>query len=289
MRVIKKKSVSVSLIIVNYKSRKYLERLILNFVKDLKKSNNEIEIIVFDNSFQLKVSGLKRIIHSAKHRVSFRFLKSKKNIGFGRACNIAAGKSKAKYLFFINPDCLVKPDQVKKLLGAFNFDPKIGIIAPYLINPKGKIQRYGFGQNQDVWDKLFAKDENKTEFKLNNINNKNLKQVRWVSGACFLIPREIFFSVKGFDENFFLYFEDRDLSKKVRKKGYKITIFKKIKIIHYESKSKISWSKRKKHYYQSQDYFFLKHYGKIALWIMKFLRAPIYIKNVYLSKSKIKT
>ncbi|MBD3244507.1 MAG: glycosyltransferase [Candidatus Moranbacteria bacterium] len=284
-----KKPISVSVIIVNYKSQEYLERLIFNFVKDLIKLNKEIEIIVFDNSFQLKSLELKKIIHSAGHGIPFRFLKSKKNIGFGRACNIASRKSQGKYLFFINPDCLVKPDQIKKLLKAFKFNPKIGIIAPYLINPKGKIQRYGFAQNQDIWDKLFAKDRNKAEKAEFKLNNKNLKKVKWVSGACFLIPRKIFFLVKGFDENFFLYFEDRDLSKKVRNKGYKTVIFKKVKIIHYESKSKISWSKRKKHYYQSQDYFFLKHYGKIALWIMKFLRLPIYIKNVYLSKFKIKT
>lgn len=242
----------------------------------------EVDIIVVDNGefYKNKRVSLGRLLADLPQK-KFKLLISHTNKGFGPACNQAVRETSKKNLLFLNPDCLITEKDIKKLVKILNSSDKIGIVAPQLFNKNSREQRWSFADKPDVWSKIFSRRKNTVNQRFLTSDATN---VEWVSGACLMIKREIFLKVKGFDPNFFFYFEDRDLCLKVKDAGYQVMHYHIAKAIHLESQSLIGWGQRKKYYYRSQNYFFKKHYGSLATCLMKILRIPYYVKNVYLSK-----
>jgi hypothetical protein len=92
------------------------------------------------------------------------------------------------------------------------------------------------------------------------------------------IRKELFEKLKGFDENFFMYFEDVDLCRRVRNLGYKILYYPEFIIKHFGGKSFDSKKEQQELYYKSQDYYFQKHFGKIKVNLLKLIRMIVIIK-----------
>ncbi|MDO8529729.1 MAG: galactosyltransferase-related protein, partial [bacterium] len=84
--------------------------------------------------------------------------------------------------------------------------------------------------------------------------------------------KNIFQEINGFDENFFMYFEDVDLCKRVREKGYKIIYLPEFIVKHLSGKSLKNKREQKRYFYSSQDYYFEKHFGKMTSNLVKLLR-----------------
>ena len=155
-----------------------------------------------------------------------KIIKEKKNHGFAKACNIGAKYSNAKYLLFLNPDTrfLDKNSIANSLL--FMEAPvnsKTAICGAQMVKNKNTVASCSYFPNplkifiySTGLDKIFKIDS----MLMNNFNHKKSMFVDQVIGAFFLIRSNIFFKLKGFDERFFLYFEDVDLSLRVSKLGY---------------------------------------------------------------------
>lgn len=96
----------------------------------------------------------------------------------------------------------------------------------------------------------------------------------WVSGAALFIRRELFQKLGGFDENFFMYYEDIDLCRRAKKIGSEVIHFPVVEIRHFGGKSflKNSDGLQKKYFYNSQDYYFKKHFGRKTAFITRLLR-----------------
>jgi GT2 family glycosyltransferase len=270
---------SLAIIIVNFNSasllKKNLSFLINN--KNLKRGS----IIIVDNGefYKGKRISLRRALRGLSLE-KIKFLINSKNKGFGYACNQGVKQTGEKNILFLNPDCAIKDKDIRRLVKLINSSEKNGIVSPRLFKEDGKEQRWSFAEKSDIWSVFLNRKENKDNQK-KFLSNKN---VEWTSGACLMIKRTVFKQVGGFDPRFFLYFEDRDLCWRVKKVGYRIIVCAKSKAVHAESQSFISWGQRKKYYYESQNYFFKKRYGFFFAFLMKILRIPYYIKNVYLSK-----
>ena len=242
-----------SIIIVSYNSQKWLEDCLRSV---LKFSADNMEIIVIDNN---SIDESTKFIR--EEFTDILLIESKKNSGFGQANNQAAKIAIGDILFFLNPDTLIKENIFQKIIETFEQDSKIGIVAPQLILPDNSLQPWAFGKEGGILGII------KNKFK-----NSLPTEIDWVSGAALAIRRDIFEKINGFDEKFFMYFEDRDLCLRVKKFGYKAVVLPDAKIIHFGGKSSGGDKQRKKLYYQSQNYFWQKHYGFLRSILMRSVR-----------------
>ena len=175
----------VSIIIVKYKSEKYLEQC-------LKSINNQSqwEIIIVDND--------------------------QKNIGFSAGCNQGAKRAKGKYLFFLNPDTIVQPGAIKNMVKFLDRYEKAGIVAPLILDKNKKpYQKQGTAELTPLaalfsfswFIKFWPKNPWANRYWLADWNKKTAKEVAVVPGSALMIRKDVFEKINGFDENFFLYFE----------------------------------------------------------------------------------
>jgi len=250
-----------SIIVVNYKTKNLTENCINSIFTFFK---NDFEVILVDNNSS--DGSIEYLERNFKDKI--KIIKNNKNKGFGVANNIGVKIAKGECLFFLNSDTIIKNDFLFSVDSLFNKDKKIGIISPELILKNGNRQNYAYGKFPKILNIIFNKIKNREK------NKNNIIETDWVSGASLIIRKKIFNSVNGFDKNFFMYFEDIDLCKRVKELGYKIIVNLNFKIIHLGGQSIKIFTKRKKYYYLSQNYFYRKHHGFFKMLIIKTIRLP---------------
>jgi len=250
----------LSIIIVNYRSEKYLEKCLSSIYGVW---GHDLEMIIVNNDVTESLQGIIEKFPAVK------IIEQKENVGFGRAHNAGSKIAQGKYLLFLNPDTIVLNDAVD-ILNKFEQDDGVGIIGAKLVNAEGKNQAWSVGYEITLW--------NIVKNKLGFLKGRNVweatqtQEVEWTSGGSMFIRKEVFESVGGFDEKFFLYFEDMDLCKRVRNFGKKVLYFPSVQIEHVEGGSVENKNKQKNDYYASQDYYFSKHFGTIQAELVKLLR-----------------
>jgi len=191
------------------------------------------------------------------------------NDGFAKACNAGAQLARGDILFFLNPDTLLSDSNLAELLAVFN-DSSVGIAGPKLILPTGASQPWSAGNEINFWSLL----KNNLKIIPNNSScpTDTVSEVDWVSGAALAISKKVFNLLGDFDENFFMYFEDVDLCKKVKNQALSILALPSVQVIHLGGQSFLDSSLQKKYYYESQDYYFKKNLGRISLFFLILLR-----------------
>ena len=251
-----------SIIIINYKT----PRLTIDCIRSLfalPEAKNR-EIIVIDNASE---DGSVEILKD-EFGAKIQIIANKKNLGFSAANNQGAALSTGDFLLFLNSDTIVNKDIFKKCLDLFKADDKIGIISPRLKLESGESQKNAFGYFPTFWGLITQ--AGKKEIIIPEVSQKF--EVDWVSGCALMIRRDIFQKIGGWDDHFFLYFEDVDICRLVKKNGYKIVVNLESEITHLGGKSLAINSERKKYYYEAQNYYFKKNYGVIIEWLIKITR-----------------
>lgn len=245
----------VSIIIVNYRSKKYLARCLFSINKY--SFNEELEIIVVNNDQKEELTEL------ASKYPKVRLYQNKKNTGFGAACNFGAQKAQGENILFLNPDTQFLNNYIKEILiKTQQYKEKVIIIGPRLITEKGKIQEWGAG-----------KEITFTQIIKNNLGiiesrslweSKQDIMVDWVSGATLLIKKSIFDKLGGFDENFFMYAEDLDLCARAKDldSEFQVLYSPELTILHSGGKSRESLIKQKIQFFKSSLYYLIKRRKK---------------------------
>ncbi|MDD5031952.1 MAG: glycosyltransferase family 2 protein [Patescibacteria group bacterium] len=251
-----------SIIIVNFNTRELLKNCLTSIFKSCGRKN--FEIIVIDNN---SGDGSLEMLEENFGRQII-IIANKENIGFGAANNLGAKTARGEYLFFLNSDTIIRNDILAPAEKIFSSSKNIGILAPQLILLSGDKQPEAYGRFPNLAN-LFIRKFRKIFAKENKI-----LPVDWVSGAALFIRKNVFQKISGFDENFFMYFEDIDLCKRVRDINYEVAVLPSISVVHLGGKSLKDNKTRKKYYYFSQDYFYKKHYGKSKLFLLKIIRWP---------------
>jgi len=255
-------NVKVSIVILRYKEIGE----VINCLNSIKKVNPRLsfEVILVDNNKK------KRIINKVRGKYSWlRYVKSPGNIGFDRGNNLGAKYAKGEYLLFLNPDTLVLPKAIDKLSGFLDKNHKTGVVAPNLIDEKGKVFLQlgsraltpirGIVAHSFI-NKIFPNNPISRSYWLKDIPMDKLREVDVVPGSALMIRRNVFERIGGFDENFFIYFEESDLCKRVKEEGCRIFIIPQARIVHYwEPKTKNR--RLNKEFEKSRLYYFKKHYG----------------------------
>lgn len=226
---------SLSIITVTFNN----EDLITDYINSLLENVPKFcEVIVVDNN---STDDTLKLIPADK---MIKIIRNNSNLGFAKACNLGVRSSNGQYLFFLNPDTKVKDGAIVKLLEFIKTQNQI-IVAPKLIEFDGKIQPSVrklptiIGAIKEYY--LGVRDS----YEAYVPSGEAIVEVESVVGGALMISRELFLKIKGFDEKFFLYFEDLDLCRKVRNLGHKIYYLPSAVIEHKVggsiSENKLKW------------------------------------------------
>lgn len=234
METVKEKNDPIlNIIIVNYNCGQDL----YNCCESIKNSNiygfrlGKV-IIVDNNSNDGSLAKIKNL------NLNFEIINNEKNFGFSKACNIGSKNQKSDYILFLNPDIILNKDNLTKSIALIKTKLDIGVCGIQLRNNEFEIQRTccNFPKPINFFNKIIGLNKlNPKIFKdffMENWDHKDSRFVDHVIGAFYLIRAELFFKLKGFDESFFMYLEDLDLSKRVNKSGYKIYYFSETSAYH---------------------------------------------------------
>lgn len=259
--------VEISIIIVSFNSVNLIDRCLESISKCFQRVNHEI--IFVDNGSK---DGTAELLRKKKEII---LIENKKNQGYGKACNQGAKLASGKFLLFMNPDIEFKdyiPDKILIFLSKHDDFAGGGFTH---IFPSGKIQRICAGyivKPLDHFHEQLGLYGLLPSIRIFNARFFPLKEyqkdhsVEFICGGCFLIKKEIFFDLSGFDEKFSAYFEDMDLCKRLKSKGYRLFYWGSLRIIHLlgtERGKRTSVSLKAD--YASRYYYFKKHYS--YLWI----------------------
>ena len=206
----------ISISLVTYNNSKVIEKCI-NSIFNIT-NNIDFEIIIIDNnSSDNTVKIIKNNFKNVK------LIKNDKNIGFGAAHNIAIKLGKGKYHLVLNPDIIFTENTIEKLINFMEENSDIGLVSPKIVFPDGTIQylckrspclfdlcvrRFTPGFIQDLFKKRID------YFEMRETGYNKIMDVPYLSGSFMLFRRSILEEIGGFDENFYMYSEDADITQR---------------------------------------------------------------------------
>ena len=227
--------IDVSIIIVNYKTSKLINDCIRSIFD--KTEGIAYEIIIVDNATE----QLAEVIESATDpRV--KFIQLPENVGFGRANNAGAKIAVGRNLFFLNPDTILLNNAIKILSNYLDANPRCGACGGNLYDgmqqPTCSFHHKMPGIFWEFDDLLNAIPEKIIHGK-NRFFNFSSKPIRvgYIQGADLMMPKALFEHLAGFSDAFFMYYEETDLCRRIRKIYYNVESVPQAEIIHYESAS----------------------------------------------------
>jgi GT2 family glycosyltransferase len=240
----------ISLIFVNYRSAEYFAG-VLKSLFACEKKTGFFEVIVANND----VSENEVLVNLQK-TFPFQLVESGGNIGFGRGNNLGVKLAQGKILGFVNPDIIWTDECLGKVASAFDLDQKLGVLGMALLDKNKKPEIWSFDKEPSLaslfYNNLFPSRQVLGE-------KEKISSQDWVSGGALFIRADLFSAIGGFDEQFFLYFEDVDLCREARKRGFSVKRDASLSLVHLGGSSHLSTRDQKKYFLESQKKYFAKH------------------------------
>lgn len=185
-----------------------------------------LEAVVVDNeSSDGSMATVREFEAAGSPDLPVRLVEAGRNLGFGAACNLAASKSAGRHLLLLNPDAWIAEGSLLRLVEALEADERLAVAAPCLSYPDGSPQ-FVWAPPVGVLGEAIQRCRNR--FEKAGWNHDLLPRLLkpcvgagWYTAACLLVRRSAFDEVGGFDEGFFLYFEDADLCLRLRQAGFR--------------------------------------------------------------------
>lgn len=287
----------LSVIILNYNVRYFLELCVISLQSAL--SNIDSEIIVVDNNSQ---DGSCEMM---KNRFpNIKLIENKSNLGFPKGNNIGVAHAKGEYICILNPDTVVAEDTFTKVLAFSERQNDLGIVGVKLIDGTGNflpeskrgiptpfvaftkvVGLYKISPKFDWFGKYYAQ----------HLNENETGKVDILVGAFMFMKRNSYQKLGGFDEDCFMYSDDIDLSYRVLKEGKSNYYFHETSVIHYKGESTIKDGIYIKRFQEAMQFFYKKHFstdGLGSLVFSLFMKTGIVIFSfvkMFQGRAKIKT
>jgi len=254
---------TLSIIIVNYNVKYFLEQCLCSVEKAI--AHIEAEVFVVDNN---STDGS---VAYLKNKFSFvHFIANADNVGFGKANNQALQYCTGDYILFLNPDTIVAEDCFTKCVSFFKKNKDCGALGIKMIDGSGTFlpeSKRAFPSPMASFFKLtgisalFPTSPVFNQYSLGFLDEFSNHKVDVLAGAFIMTTNTVIQSVKGFDEDFFMYGEDIDLSYRIQKLGYNNYYFAESSIIHFKGESTKKGSLNYvKMFYSAMSIFVKKHY-----------------------------
>jgi GT2 family glycosyltransferase len=284
----------LSVIIVNYNVKYFLEQCLQSVIVASK--NIESEIFVVDNN---SVDGSVQMLNNNFPDINV--IANKENVGFSKANNQAIKSAKGEYILLLNPDTIVEPDTFEKCIDYMDKHPDTGGLGVKMIDGKGKFlpeSKRGFPTPMVAFYKifglsaLFPKSKRIGKYHLGYLSEDDINNVEVLAGAFMLIRKTVIDKIGLLDEDYFMYGEDIDYSYRIIKAGFKNVYFPKTRIIHYKGEStKKSSINYVFMFYKAMIIFAQKHFSQknarlfsVLINLAIYLRASLSIFKRFLNR-----
>ncbi len=271
----------LSVIIVNYNVKHFLEQCLCSVHKAI--SGLQAEVIVVDNN-----SADNSIEYLLPKFPFVQFIANKENSGFGKGCNQGLQQAKGKYILFLNPDTIVPEDCFRQCISFIQSHPDTGALGIKMLDGGGKFlkeSKRAFPSPMTSLYKLFGlaklfpHSKTFSRYHLGHLDENKNNEVDVLAGAFMMTKNEVLDKVGSFDETFFMYGEDVDLSYRIQKAscpgtGVKLKnyYFADSSIIHFKGESTRKGSMNYvRMFYNAMSIFVRKHYGGSRAGIFNFL------------------
>lgn len=279
----------ISVIIVNYNVRDFLSNALASLQKALQEFHSEV-IVVDNASDDGSVEMLK------KNFPQVRLIVNTENVGFAKANNQALATSQGTYLLLINPDTLVQENTIREMVAFFESHPDVGMAGCKILNPDGTLQlacRRSFPTPWIAFTKtfglsaLFPTVKLFARYNLTYLNPDEMYEVDALSGSFMMLRREVYKTIGGLDESYFMYGEDLDWCYRVKQAGWKVYYVPVTSIIHYKGEStKRSDIDELKVFYHAMRLFVRKHHSGSRLFEW-FIYSGIYLRKFFSDLGRI--
>lgn len=275
----------LSVIIVNYNVRQFLESALASIKRALEGLRGEIFVV--DNASD---DGSAEMVRTKFPEVTL--IQNAENLGFAKANNIALERARGRFVLLINPDTIVQEDTLKEMIRFFDENPDVGLAGCKILNPDGSFQlpcRRSFPTPWVAFAKmtglsaLFPRSPLFGKYNLTYLSPDETYEVDAVSGSFMMIRHDMYKKIGGLDEKFFMYGEDLDWCYRVRQAGSKVYYVHSTKVIHFKGEStRRSAINEVKVFYTAMQVFVDKHYNRSG-WIRGMLLAGIIVTGAMAS------
>jgi hypothetical protein len=262
---------AISAVIVNFNAGATLRECLDSLVAHLE--GLDWDAVVVDNRSS---DGSERAASGADPRITL--LRNDRNVGFGQAVNQGVAASRGPLLLFLNPDARLLPGAVARMARELHDHENCAVIGPAVVNDDGTIQGSGRG-DPDMLTGLFGRTTWLTRlFPRSALARRNVVleadpargessvEVDWVSGACMLVRRAAFEEAGGFDERFFLYWEDADLCRRLRGAGWRTRYMPGAQVAHTVGRSSRTAPEASIRAFHRSAYLYYVRYSAPSPW-----------------------
>ena len=266
----------LSVIILNYNVRYFLELCVLSVQKAIQ--NLDAEIIVIDNNSSDDSCAMMK-----QRFPNIKLIENKENLGFPKGNNIGVAQAKGEYICILNPDTVVAEDTFAKILAFAKTKTDLGIVGCKLIDGTGNFlpeSKRGIPTPWVAFTKIFGlykffpSSSFFNNYYAQHLNENQTGKVDILVGAFMVMKRELYTDIGGFDENCFMYSDDIDLSYMVLQKGKSNYYFHETTVIHYKGESTIKDGTYMKRFQEAMTFFYKKHF-QVTFFFSLFMKIGI--------------
>jgi len=261
----------LSIIIVSWNVKELLKKC-LQSIYD-KTQGLEFEVFVVDNASK---DGSALMIASQFTQVNL--IASNENLGFAKANNLALEQTRGKYILFLNPDTELTENSLKTMFDLMEQDEKIALSTCQLNYPDGTLQK-NIKNNPGLCDQILIllklhhifQTKCLKKYLAKNFYYEKEQEVKQIMGAFMFARTDVIKEIGGFDTDYFIWWEDLDLCKRIQDLGMKIVYTPKTKVIHHEAKSfeqQMSLEKQKR-FNRGMAIYFKKQVGLFSYLVIK--------------------
>ena len=262
----------LTVVIVSYNVRYYLEQCIVSVQRAAKDIDHEIYVVDNDSSDDTVTYLQKRFGDSIN------IIESTQNLGFARANNLAIRQTQSDYVLLLNPDTFIGEDSLQKVLDFMDAHPQTGGVGVKMHNSDGTLAPESRRALPTPWVSLLKMLGFSNRYYMKHLPWDEPGRIDVISGAFCMLRREAIDKVGALDEDFFMYGEDIDLSYRLLKGGYE-NWYVPASIVHYKGESTVKSSYRYVHvFYQAMLIFFRKHYGHLSFFVTLPIKIAIYFR-----------
>lgn len=273
----------LSVIILNYNVRYFLEQCVLSVQEAI--SSLDAEIIVVDNN-----SSDESCLMMKSKFPTVKLIQNESNYGFPKGNNIGVAEARGKYICILNPDTVVAENTFKKILNFADRQVNLGIIGCKLIDGTGAFlpeSKRGIPTPWVAFTKIFGLYKIFPNWKWFNqyyaqhLGEDESGEVAVLVGAFMLMTRDLYLELEGFDEKCFMYADDIDLSYRALLKKKFNYYFHETTVLHYKGESTVKDEKYMKRFQEAMNFFYQKHFRKswffeffiqIGIWFFSFVK-----------------
>lgn len=263
----------LSVCIVNWNTRQDLEQAIKSVLES--DPGLGLQVVVLDNASSDGSPGMVR-----ERFPGVELIESTENLGFARGYNRAAAKAEGRHILMLNPDTVVRPGALRKLVDFLDSRQDAGAAGPRLLNGDGTLQ-YSCRHfprplaailRNTLIGRLTPGNQATRDYLMADWDHGSVRQVDWVSGAAICIRAETWSAVGGFDEGYFMYAEDIDWCLRAHQAGWGIYYVPESVIVHRIGRSSDQRPLAMVvEFHRSMARFYRKHYAQQWPWCLSWL------------------